>query len=436
MKKKILSVLAFLLLCGLVISSCGPSETPSEEMEAEAPEAEEEIITLEYWTYADIAQGAGLDYLHKMIAKFQETHPNVNVNITGKGDDDLLAGLIASAASDTMPDLFQQSTRSGAQLKAAGAVNNIYDRWMAMPEEYRAQFDPSKLALVMPEEGVMYAIPHTGYGNLMYRNLKVLEAAGIDPNEEVDDWDEWLEQMKQISEAGFIAVPDFSQSWFGYASIYAGVGTREEWAIDFANDKTLINPENYAKAAEFIKATKPYASNLPCLDQGVTDLFIADQLAFYFCGSWCDPTFVAAKEASGLEYDWALIPGATAGKKGGVSGYELISIATQNPNADLAWEFATFLTDYYAMYELGQELGRYNANAAAMADVTNPLIAITFKAAEGAVFNQAPFFVEPWPSDYFPIINENMIGIYEGMMTPEEGAQQLIVDLNEMLASQ
>ena len=441
MKKIAFRTIVGLLLMASIATACAPkSPAPAATSQPATTEVSvetsaEEPVTLEFWTYADIAQGAGLEYLNRMIAKFQETHPNVKVNITGKGDDDLLASLVTAAASGTMPDVFEQSTRSGADLRKAGAVTNIYDRWMAMPEEYRSQFNPDLLKLVTPEPGVMYAIPHTGYGNLMYRNLTVLKAAGIDPNEKVDTWDKWLEQMKKIGDVGYKAVPNMATDWFGYGSIYGGIGTREEWGIDFANNKTLVNPDKWAKTAEFLIAAKPYTTDLPVLDQGVTDLFIANQLAFYFCGSWCDPTFVAAKETSGLEYDWALIPGATPERHGGVSGYELISMNTKSAHADLAWEFLTFMTGYDAMYALGQDLGRFNANAKAMAAVDNPLIAITVEAADGAVYNAAPFFVEPYPTDYYPVMSANMTDIYEGKMTPEEGAQKLIADVNEVIAN-
>ncbi len=453
MKRISSCLLAAMLICVFVLTACAPAaatETPAATAApaaTEAPSATEAPatteaatdsapVTLEFWAYASMVQSGFGEYMKAQIAEFEASHPNVTVNLTGKNDDDLLAGLVTSAASGTMPDVFIDSTGNGGALLAAGAVGNIYDRWTAMPQDFRDQFYPANVAMVTPQEGVMYAVPYTGYGNLMYRNLTVLRAAGIDPSQPVTTWDEWLAQMKKIKDAGYTAIPNMATTWFGFGSIYSGIATQAEWGIDFANNTTLINPDAWAKTAEFLIEAKPYTSELPALDQGMTDQFIANQLAYYFCGAWCDPTFQDAKKSSGLDYDWALIPGATADEHGGCSGYEIMSINTKGPNADLAWEFLTFMVGKESMTKMAEAVGQFNANKAAMeaSAADSPLIAITMKAADGAIYNTPPFFIEPYPTNYISTMQDNMTSIYEGQMTPEEGAAKLIQDLNAVVA--
>ena len=312
MKRISFRILVVLLLCAFVLSACAPATTTTQapEVVTQVP-ANATAVSLEFWAYASMVQSGFGDYMDAQIAEFESTHPNVTIVLTGKNDDDLEAGIITSAASGTMPDVFINSTGNGGGLKASGAVGNIYDRWMAMPEEFRSQFYEANIAMVTPEPGVMYALPYTGYGNILYRNLTVLRAAGIDPEVKIQTLDEWLVALQKITEAGYTAMPNLATTWFGFGSIYSGIATRAEWGIDFTNNKTLINPDAWTQTAEFLIAAKPYTSQLPVLDQGMTDQFFANELAYYLCGAWCDPTFQDAKAASGLDYDWALIPGIT-----------------------------------------------------------------------------------------------------------------------------
>ena len=100
----------------------------------------------------------------------------VTINLSGKGDDDLTAGQIAGAASGTLPDVFMNSTGSGAILTSAGALKNLKENWEAMPAHFREQFNPELIKMCMPSPDKMYCIPYTGFGSFMYRNLDVLEA--------------------------------------------------------------------------------------------------------------------------------------------------------------------------------------------------------------------------------------------------------------------
>jgi multiple sugar transport system substrate-binding protein len=336
-----------------------------------------------------------------------------------------------------MPDVFNGAIGLGAGLVKAGALNNIFDRWMALPNDYRAQFSPDLIETLSPEPGVMYALPHTGYGYLLYRNLNVLREAGIDPNEKVETWDEWLAQMEKIEAAGFTAIPNLSMDIRSVRVLYNSLAQPDEWGIDFGNNKSLINPDAYVKTAEFLLSIKPYATEASFGDQSIPDLFISNKIAFQFGGPWVNPTYAAAKESSGLDYDVTVIPGAVEGRISGVQGGEFMSINTKGKHADLAWEFLTFMEDSPAMLALGEELGRFNHNSAAMAKVQNPLVGLTLESTTtgGVLFDNPPFFVEPYPENYENTIVDNMMAIYDGHMTPQEGVNTLIPALNELIAN-
>lgn len=398
--------------------------------------AQAQDVTLEYWVFSDFAQGEALALQQEFIKEFAEKHPGVKINITGKGDDDLTAGQVAGAASGTLPDVFMNAESVGAQLVEVGALSNIYDKWMAMPQEFRDQFDKDAMGHCMPREGELYCLPYTGFGSLLFRNLTVLEKAGVDTSTPPATWDEWFGQMKKVKDAGMYAIPDETLVFNSIGEIYATSGDSSTWGFNWDNRTTRIDPDIMAKVMQKFVDMKPLNSGTSRNDQATKDLFISNQLAFHTVGPWVNPTYEEAAKNSGLKYDFVLIPGDVPGKTGGIRSYEIVGVAP-GPNADLAFEFATFITEKTQMARWAKLLARYNANAAAMAEpdvAALPLIAVSVEAARGAMDVAAPYFIDSVPACYNATVLDYASSTADGEYTPQEGATELIAALNDCLA--
>jgi multiple sugar transport system substrate-binding protein len=392
--------------------------------------------TLEYWVYSDFAQGEAGALQREFISEFVAEHPGVTINISGRGDDDLTAGQVAGAASGTLPAVFMNSLWVGAQLVDVGALANLYDKWMAMPEEFRAQFDPEALKKCMPSETELYCLPYTGYGSLLFRNLTVLEKAGIDPGTPPATWAEWLDQMKKIKEAGFYAIPDQTLVFNSIAEMYAIAGGNSNWGIDWETRTTKIDVETMSKVLQMFIDLDPLTSGTSRNDQATRDLFISDQLAFHTIGPWVNPTYTQAAEAGGLKYDFVLLPGIEEGKHGGIQNYEFIGVAP-GPNEDIAWQFAAYVAEKNQMKRWALLLSRFNANAAAMSDpevVALPLIERSVESVKHAMDVQPPYFVGTVPNCYLSTVVDFASATADGEYTPEEGAAEMIAELNGCLA--
>jgi len=390
---------------------------------------------LDYWVYSDYAQGEALRLQQSFMEEFIAKYPDVKITISGRSDDDLLTGQIAGAASGSGPDVFMNSASYGAILAKAGVLKNIYQDWMEMGEEFRAQFNPELIAMCTPQPEVMYCIPYTGYGAFMYRNLSVLEEAGIDPDQPIKDWEDWKAQMQKLEAAGKRSVNDLSLNWLSIANLYSGIAEADEWGIDFDNQKTLINPEKLATTAQMLMDIKPYTTGTSDDEQVTKDLFITNQLAFVISGPWLNPIFEQAAAGSGLKYDWVLIPGATEGSYGGAKGFEFIGIAPKE-NAKLAFEFAAHVAEKNQMTRWAAALGRYNSNDAALADsrvASHPLLALTKQAVEHALFERPPFFSNLYPSDYESVLSDGIADIVDGVIPPDQGAVEIIDELNDLI---
>ncbi len=391
---------------------------------------------LQYWVYSDFAQGDALALQQEFIAEFEAENPGVKIVISGRGDDDLTSGQIAGAASGTLPDVFMNGLAVGAQLVEVGALANIHEEWMAMPQEFRDQFDAAAIASCTPKPDEMYCIPYTGFGEIMYRNLTVLEEAGVDTATPPATWEEWHEQMVKVSEAGKFAVPDQTQVFNSVASMYAVRGDKEKWGIDFEAGKTLIEPESMARTMQMFVDMAPMNSGTSRNDQATRDLFITNQLAFHVVGPWVNPTYAQAAADSGLKYDFVLVPGAKEGDHGGIKSYEFVSVAP-GPNREIAWKFATYITEKNQMARWAKLLSRYNANAAAMADpevTALPLIVKSVEAVKYAMDVMPPYFVGAVPNCYRSIMTDMASAVADGEYTAEEGADELIAELNDCLA--
>lgn len=392
--------------------------------------------SLDYWVYSDFGQGEAGALQEEFIAEFISEHPDVTIQMSGRGDDDLTAGQIAGAASGTLPDVFMNGLAMGSTLVDVGALANLYDKWMAMPEEYRAQFDPAAVERCMASETELYCLPYTGYGTLLFRNLDVLEAAGVDTSTPPATWAEWLEQMQAVSDAGYFAIPDQTLIFNSVAEMYGMVGDNSTWGIDWDTRTTRIDPDVMAQVLEMFVDLSEINSGTSRNDQSTRDLFISGQLAFHTIGPWANPTYEQAAEAGNLNYDFVLMPGIEEGKHGGIQNYEFIGVAP-GENEDIAWEFATYVAGENQMARWASLLSRYNSNAAAMADpevASLPLIERSVESVKYAMDVQPPYFVEAVPNCHNAIVVDYSAATADGEFSPQEGAEEMIAELNDCLA--
>jgi len=426
-----------LLMSAIVLVGCAPTTSivgTQENSQATATGNAAQPprnITLEFWNFADFATGPGGELVQQFIDEYEAANPGVTVELVGKPDTEIEAGVIAGASAGELPDVFANAYNSGYAVSNAGAVKDVSEWWDALPEDYRSQFSLAAVE-ALQRDGKMYGVPYTLYSTVLYRNLTVLREAGIDPDAEIKDWDDWMSQMQKVSEAGYTALPNYTLDGWLVLHYLGGV---EGVQNGVENGKWTVTTEQLAKAYAFLKSARQYGTDISPFDASATDLFITDKLAFYSMGPWANPTFAEAAANNALDYDYVLIPGETANHAGGVHGGEFLAI-TPGPHAEEAFKFAAFLADKTQMTRFAAALGRANFNAAAMADPTvaeNPLIKLTGESAAQGM-NDAAYFV-PFPLSIRQPLSNYAIEAVEGRMSVEEAANGAIKEINDILAS-
>jgi multiple sugar transport system substrate-binding protein len=394
-------------------------------------------VTLEFWTFEDNTTGKALEILNSYIQKFEASNAGIKIHITGKPADNIVAGVIAGASSGDLPDAMQIQLSNGAKMIAVDALVDLAPYWSTMSKDYQSQFNPGGLDPCI-QNGVVYGLPTTAYSIMLFRNFKVLKKAGIDPAAGVKDWDDYASQLDKVTKAGLkgtgkILGSDWLHKHYYCGVVGTGTGGRHQIAPD--GKSTLLKADAYATLFEYLLKIKPYCAGSMIYDQATTDLFTSDQLAFVSQGPWWDPPLVAAKAASGLEYDAIEVAGQSADQKGTIRGGEFIG-STSLKNKDASWKWVSFFADYPQAAAWAAGIGRLVANDKALAQPevkSNWLVQLTGKAYNNAI--DESLMMKPVATGFGQPESDYGSKVDTGAITPAEAAPKMIDEINKILSA-
>jgi multiple sugar transport system substrate-binding protein len=397
------------------------------------PSAAQDDVTVEFWVFSDFAAGDTGELLEQFANEFEAANPGITIEIIGKNPGDIVTGLVIGAGSGELPDVVSTQFGEGHNLLPADVLLDVAPYWAEMPAEWQAQFSPAAVE-ILTQGDAMWGIPLTGFATLLFRNLNVLESAGIDPAEPIRDWNHWLEQMQMIADSGaFASGKILGSSALGIKSYYGGIpGTSVRLSDD--GSETLVDAEAYAQMLEFLLAAEEYNAEVPFHDQASTDLFITNEMAFIAYGPWRDGAFAAAAAEGDLRYDVVLIPGQVEGEYSGARGGEFLAVI-DGPNAEAAWKWAAFLSDAPQMTRFAALTGRFVLNDVALQDpsvASNTLVQITAEAFPHSI-DEAAFFQQV-PDDYYSTFVDYTVLADQGVLSAEEAGAQVVELLNEQIA--
>lgn len=168
MKKFLLIMLTALLITPSFIFASGQKE--------------EEQITIEFWTHEDANRQALED---RYIAEFEESHPNVTVNVTRQSSTKMIELVQTAFAAGEGPTMFNLSINDEYPFMAAGRI---------APVDYEAAgykdaqdlinaYAPNMLDPVTVD-GEVYGLPLELTNWSLFINKKVFREAGLDPEKD------------------------------------------------------------------------------------------------------------------------------------------------------------------------------------------------------------------------------------------------------------
>ncbi len=368
LKKQIFNNAVIQLLVVLfILSSCGGTKLATTAPTAipehtQAEEAESDPIELVVWSG---------DYRLELKEAFEKEHPNIKVVMTDRGwDQELYQNILNAIQSGNTPDVIigesyvQRLASEGHLLPLDDVIGELKADLVA--GTYKgAEY-----------EGNLYAVPlFTGVFTLE-RNCEVITKAGLDCDNPPPSWDEFLEQVKMITEQG-------KGDYYGYSlqgptgwsvgsifrlAVYLG----QTGAPICKNDctKPYFNNPDTIPVLEFIRElnryTPPGLTLNPDEGQVYTALF-EGKSAYQIAGSW-HPNW--AKDAGCKDCRYSAVPlpegGVPANK---VVGNVVYMVLAQSKHPEVAYEWVKFIVSSEVQESVFAKSGRLPVSRSALTNL-------------------------------------------------------------------
>lgn len=319
----LLSTLAVILLLLAACSSPAPTaapeagEEPTTAAEEDAPAAEEEAPadqeaqSIEFW----IPSGAGRDdAVAAVVEAFEAEYPNISVEVNAITFNEFLNSMQVAYAGDSPPDVALTNGVAIQNLAYNGALMPIDD---IFSEEDLADFMPDLIDMVTLD-GQMYGAPWAQSGNVMYYNVDMFEAAGIEPPstlEETWTWPEFVENVNAVREVqaeqgnevwGMVGLDNpLRASYFTWTMIRSNSSPGEPLWESIAPDWTTV--DGYINTPQAMEAYEWYQSLY-------TDGFIPSDTVPDAFGNGQSVTFFAIPPTGNVlnntfpDLNWAAMP--------------------------------------------------------------------------------------------------------------------------------
>lgn len=317
-KYSLFSFLAMIILL-VVLAGCSSSST-------------QEKKELRIWTFTDEANYA--------VEKFQEKHPDIDVDLLFITNDNYVQKLISVLQVEkNVPDVFFVEKSYWPQIRQIPRLENLsqepYNAEEILDQQYQYIQDDER-----DEEGIIRGLGYQGTpGGFYYRRDLTKEYLGTDDPEEVSElissWDKIMdigERVVEESNGEVHALP----SWEDIGSVESS-NIKEPWIVDdkLVIDSVRLNELGLAKEARERKVVANYEVWGPAwtasMQQGT--------VMFYAQPTWGLP-YIFESNAPETSGKWGLAHGPKAFSGGGT----FLAMYNQSENKDLAWEFMKFYT--------------------------------------------------------------------------------------------
>lgn len=389
--------------------------------------ASAEAYDLTFWVYSDWKAGKQAELLEKWVAEFVASHDNVNsITMIGKNDNELLTGAMAGVG---LPDIYSASFRDGLKYYESVNLLDLMPYYEQTDAQYKDGWIEEAIEMVQIDGG-MWGLPYMSYIPIIFRNLDVLEACGIDISEPANTWDEFIEQCRIVKEAGYEATHKWSGVYYTAGAIMAAEPTLTPGV---KNGKTTVTAESLIPTFEVIRSLSSYTTSLAYSDEATKQSFYTNKLAFALDGPWN----VEAYDNAGVRYDIQAVPGFTEdGKNGGLRGWDAIygvDSGDETRNALIA-EFMMYITNTENQTEWVSYVGRPVLRQDAMDAPTAQQLEVARVSATAQLggTNQMEFFRSNvfWPT----AIADASERVANGDLEPADAAVSMVDAINALYA--
>jgi ABC-type glycerol-3-phosphate transport system substrate-binding protein len=292
-----------------------------------------------------------------LVEEFEQAHPEISVEVTNIPFDGMEPKILTSLATETAPDIGRVDVAFLPKLAIRGALHSLDDYGIA---GLKSELRPVALSSCVID-GKTYGLPDQVNGLCLFYNRDLFEQAGLDPDDPPEDWDEFVDYAKKLT--------DPEKDVFGF-----GMRNSLWWSLPFiysfggrilADDKQCTLADEASVAGFQFKVdlySKHKVEGGGWRSGGIRgDLgFQNRKYAMVFNGPWA----VGGLAKGGINFDVALIPAGPAGRATNVGGNNLVVFSTSKRPRE-ACELLKFVASKEAQARWADSLGQIPVNKAA-----------------------------------------------------------------------
>jgi len=340
MKRRRLATVAALVTFAVIAAAC---TSKSSTTDGTGP------ITLTLWHgYGKVETNNGqINYeaksLNDLVAKFNATHTDIQVNPVFIGSNDIaLEKLTVALQGGEQPDITYQYGTSLPQIATAPGVMDLTQRVTDPSFKWNDFVEGARAASQV--DGKVYGIPALIDNLAIVYNKDLFDAAGLSYPTADWTWDDFRAAAKALTDPakkqfGFAYPVDGSEDtvWHYDAMLWGAGGD----ILNSDNTQAAFNSDAGVQALTTLRdmAVTDQSVYLDQQNTGkIDDLFNSGNIGMLITGPW------ALSAYTSVNYDVQIMPAYPAGTHASIAGPDMWVMFDNNGHGDAAWEFMQWLT--------------------------------------------------------------------------------------------
>ena len=321
----------------------------------------EEQVTLTFWcSYNDADENdtTGATMIKDSVAKFEETHPNVKIDVINTADgDDYLTKVTAELSAGKAPDLFRTWLTGRLEPFVKGGYVLPMNDLVAGSEVLSNHVSDASKGYSSYGDDTFYAIPMIASAEIIYYNKAIFEECGVTVPTTLA---EFYTICDTLQEKGYTPIAmGAADAWFSaipFMTIFQRMDDSDAiYNAVCVSKETKFDDELFVKASEeYMKIAKYFNSNATSASTGEAEaMFQNGEAAMIFDGTW---STAGMANALGEKVGCFNLPGEDGPSTEFLMNYdEGYSIGANTQHPDLCIEFYEIL--------FGQEMQAFYAEA-------------------------------------------------------------------------
>ena len=425
-KNRLFSLIAMALAVLMVFTACGSAATTqtiaTESKSAGSVEtaavnedaSSAEPVTITYCNFN--SSGGNEETLAKMVAAFEEEHPNIKVEVETIGYDDYFTQMQTRVAGGTAPDCYELNIENFAAYANKGILAEITGVDVSsLNETALGAFNV---------DGKQYGLPESFSNVVLIYNKDLFDQAGVAyPTNDwtQDDLQAAAEKIRALGDDIFgIWQPITYNEFFKVVAQYGGALLNED-----KTEFTINSPENLEAATALVDRVLVSNVQPNAVQQGGMgdwDMFMSGRLGMIPTGIWAFQTFT-----DGCDFEWDIVvePGSTQKATHFFSNCVVMNPDTKYPTEVATW--LAWLASSTTSADIRLEAG-WDLPALKDLNALSSYLDITPPDNREAVFESLDYLVmPPVIEDYAlmsDIISQKLSAAADGTITVQEALDQ------------